>query len=213
MIRDTGVILFYDTETTGFPLWHERSDLPQQPHLVQVSAVLRDRNGQQLAFYDRIVHPSGWTIPPDVIKIHGITNKMALEQGRPESEVLGDLLHLWERADLRVAHGERFDARIVRIACKRYRGDPAAERWSIGQSFCTMLKSIKLVGAKQKNGRTPKSPTMREAYESLTGKPWQGKQHDAMWDCQALIAVYDRIVALQSAFPLQQAVTPGEFPT
>ena len=36
------IALFYDTETTGLPLYDQPSDDPRQPHIVQVGAILVD---------------------------------------------------------------------------------------------------------------------------------------------------------------------------
>ncbi|MEA3044540.1 MAG: polymerase subunit epsilon [Sphingomonadales bacterium] len=31
------MILGYDTETTGLPAWHDPSDAPHQPHVIQLA--------------------------------------------------------------------------------------------------------------------------------------------------------------------------------
>ena len=37
--------IFYDTETTGIPLFSEPSEHPGQPHIVQLAACLVDQQG------------------------------------------------------------------------------------------------------------------------------------------------------------------------
>jgi DNA polymerase-3 subunit epsilon len=70
--------LFFDTETTGLPLFHEPSEDPRQPHLVQLAAVLVDIDTRKtLGSLDLTIAPDGWEIPDDVVKIHGITNEHA----------------------------------------------------------------------------------------------------------------------------------------
>ncbi|WP_182340872.1 hypothetical protein [Comamonas koreensis] len=59
--------LAYDTETTGLPLFKEPSEHPDQPHIVQLGAILVDLNTRTtIASMDVIIRPDGWTIPDEV---------------------------------------------------------------------------------------------------------------------------------------------------
>lgn len=88
-------ILFYDTETTGLPNWKTPSGGDDQPHMVQIAAILCNADtGQAIKTMNVIVKPDGWTIPQDTIDVHGITNEYALEHGIPEKEAIQQLLDL-----------------------------------------------------------------------------------------------------------------------
>jgi hypothetical protein len=78
--------LVFDTETTGLPLFEQPSDHPDQPHLVQLGALLVDLDTRrELASVDLIVRPDGWVIGEEVSKIHGITHELAMDVGVPEA--------------------------------------------------------------------------------------------------------------------------------
>lgn len=195
--------LFYDSETTGLPLFNEPSEDPRQPHIVQLGAALVNlETFDQVAALDLIVRPDGWTVPDDVAAIHGITTERALATGVPARVVFDLLLELWERADVRIGHNESFDARLVRIALMRHRdNDPEAEinaRWKAGRAECTQALSTpilklpptaKMIAAGR---RHHKSANLGEAYQFFTGKPLEGA-HSAMVDVQACIEVYRAI--------------------
>jgi len=52
------IALAFDTETTGLPLFKEPSEHPDQPHIVQLAAVLVDLDTRrELASMDVIVKP------------------------------------------------------------------------------------------------------------------------------------------------------------
>lgn len=175
--------LFYDTETTGLPLWKEPSGDPRQPHLVQVAALLVDLETRQVVEeFDLVVKPDGWTIPDEVVTIHGITTAYALEHGLPEADVLARFLSLHELADTRVAHVESFDMRMVRIAIKRFRDDAQADAWKAKPAQCTG----KL--AKEALGLT-KMPKLTEAHQQLLGTAMTGA-HEAMSDTRGCMSVF-----------------------
>ena len=87
--------LFYDTETTGLPDWHQPSDGPQQPHIVQLAACLVDLDTREtIDSMDMIIRPDGWVIPDDVAEVHGITTERATAEGCNEHDVLMKFLRM-----------------------------------------------------------------------------------------------------------------------
>lgn len=62
--------IFYDNETNGLPLFKEPSNHPDQPHIVQLAAVLVDLDtGNELQVMDRIIKPEGWLITQETVDI------------------------------------------------------------------------------------------------------------------------------------------------
>lgn len=194
--------LFYDTETTGLPLFKEPSEHPSQPHIVQIGACLADLDTRRVhSSLDVIIRPDGWTIPDDVAAIHGITTEMAMAVGVPAVEAIGLFIALWSRASCRIAHNETFDARLVRIALMRHftpvdEGAPVlADHWKTGAAKCTqriatpimkLPPTPKMVAARMPG---PKSANLREAYQHFMGKPLEDA-HSAMADARGCMEVF-----------------------
>lgn len=176
--------LFFDTETTGLPLFKEPSDDPRQPHLVQLAAILVNDAREEVALIDNvIIKPDGWEIPAEVSAIHGITHEMAMDVGIPEIEALDMFMDMHKQCGLRVAHNTTFDNRLIRIALKRYRPDLIADdEWKDNSKYyCTMIEYRKIHGGKQ--------PKLEEAYEKLTGKNLENA-HTAMADTRACMDIF-----------------------
>ncbi len=196
--------LFFDTETSGLPLFNVPSEDPRQPHIVQLAAVLMDvDSGKEIACMEVIVKPDGWTIPAEVAAIHGISTERALAEGIPERDAVTEFIGLWRRAAYRVAHNEQFDARILRIAIKReLRDDALSDEWKAGRAECTarLATPICKLPPTQKMraaGRHHfKTANLGEAYRHFTGQTLIGA-HSAMVDVRACIDVYLSIKALQ----------------
>lgn len=192
-----GCLLVYDTETTGLPLFKEPSEDPRQPHIVQLAACLVDEVSRAtIASMDVIVRPDGWVIPDEVAAIHGITTDFALKVGVPESLAIGMFCALWTAAKFRVAHNEKFDARIVRIGLKRFPEigvDP--DYWKEGAAECTQCMSTpilqlpptaKMVAARRNHH---KSANLGEAFKFFTGQELDGA-HRAIVDVLGCLEVY-----------------------
>lgn len=178
----TTLLLGYDVETTGLPVWKEPSDSVNQPHLVQLGAVLVDAITQKvIASMDVIIKPDGWVIPDDVAALHGITTEIALEVGIPEKLALEMFLAMRGEAE-RVAFNKTFDQRIIRIAAKRFLDEAAQEKWAIKEDHhCAMQMARKDMGGKQ--------PNLADAYKHYTGKDLVDA-HSAMADTKACMDVY-----------------------
>lgn len=190
-------VLFYDTETTGLPLFKEPSEHPAQPHLVQLGARLVDIDTREIiSTLDVVIRPDGWEIPVDVAAIHGITTEKAMAVGVPEPLALRMLLEMWEPCGERIGHNEQFDARLIRIAQHRFGlGDSELEAWKAGPSQCTQILStpiLKLPPTEKmlKAGfNKNKSANLGEAFEFFTGRPLSGA-HSALVDVDACMAVW-----------------------
>lgn len=197
-------IIFYDTETTGLPNWGMPSEDPSQPYITQLAAEMCDEEtGETIAAMDMLNRPDGWTIPEELQELTGITMDRAMRDEHPGADVLDKFLGMWTGSDLRCAHNESFDMRLVRIAIMRdprYSmeavGDvPFADYWKKAPAFCTVANStgiIKLPPTPKmvKAGRmNPKPPNLAEAYKFFTGQELVGA-HDAKVDIMACKAVY-----------------------
>lgn len=196
-------VLFYDAETTGFPLFKERSIHPDQPHIVQLAAALVDPDARKtLASMDVIVRPESWTIPDDATAIHGITTEMACDLGVSESLAVEMLIQMWRRSGLRVGHNEAFDARIVRIAMMRFgplwgysSAEAEADEWKQAPAECTARLATPICNlppSDKQVARTNfkrKTPDLSEAYRHFMGSELRNA-HSAMDDVMACQYVY-----------------------
>lgn len=187
--------LIFDTETTGLPDWKQPSDSPQQPHLVQLAAMLVDlHTGETIQSLDCIIKPEGWEIPEETSEIHGITNEVALRVGIPEKLAVETLLAMWNGCR-RVAHNRTFDQRIIRIACKRYFDEAQQAAWAEKDTFdCTMLMAKPIMKLPSADGSARiKQPKLEEAYKYFTGKDLENA-HTALADTQACFEVYMALI-------------------
>ena len=204
-MADPGLLIVFDTETQGFPLFKQPSSHPDQPHLVQLAAELCDSTGAVLESMNVIIRPDGWTIPDQVAAIHGISTERALAEGIPEVDAVVMFHVLAGRAALRVAHNISFDDRIMRIAMVRAGlAREVIERLEAGPSACT----LKLADAIMKLPPTEKMlaagftkskpPNLGEAMRFFFDEP-HDKAHDAMADVIACRRIYFHIQALSAA--------------
>lgn len=197
--------LIYDTETTGLPKWSDPSEHPDQPRVVQLCAELVDQDSREVvAALHSIIKPNGWTVPDEVAAIHGITTEKAEAVGIPMPRVIELFMDMWNRAFMRVAHNESFDARMMRIEIMRDAGGSPedADRWKEGKAFCTMTNSTKIINLPPSEKmiaagrRGPKPPSMAEAYQHFTGKPLENA-HNATADTAACRAVFFALMDLE----------------
>lgn len=177
-------LIVFDTETTKKPLWKEKSDIPEQPHIVQLAAHVVDIDTREIKqSMNVIVRPEGWVITDETIEIHGITNEYAAEVGIPEKLAVEMFLALWDGRK-RIAYNVPFDNRIIRIASLRYLGKEKSDAWKAGayrtEWDCAMQTARRVMGKQAK---------LDEAYEYFTGEKLVNA-HSAIADTDACLAVW-----------------------
>lgn len=194
-------LLVWDTKTTGLPLWKEPSEHPDQPHLVELAAVLVDTDTrEELQSDSRIVAPDGWTIPDDVAALHGITTERAALEGHALPTVIGWFNGLTRDADEVTTYGISFDMRIWRIAMlhsglTKESADAYAEnlKTSCVMRRCTPICKLPPTDKMMAAGRkTFKAPNLGEACEVMLGRKLEGA-HSAMVDVRATVDLWFRL--------------------
>lgn len=191
------MILGYDTETSGLPDWHQPSDAPHQPHVLQLAMILFDMDGNEVRRWVNLVKPgAGATMAPEAFEAHGISLERARDEGVEPKEALKTFFEWVFDSRLMVAHNESFDRRMMRIMAARHEGF----KWEPPiPNFCTLYRSKfilnlpptpKMIAARI---RGPKSPNLGECVKHFFNEDLVGA-HDAMVDISATMRVFWHLV-------------------
>lgn len=193
------MILFFDTETTGFAHKSKPIDHPDQPHVVQLAAALTEDDGKVVSGFNFIIDPgvcNGVRIPSAVAAIHGIDEEKAWRFGRHPIDVLTMFDALYPHADTIVGHNVDFDIEMMLISFGRHKADWQWNAGPIADKFCTMRESTDICKLPSPRGGY-KWPKLGEAYLHFFGRELVGA-HDAMVDLDACKQIY---FALKSGAP------------
>jgi DNA polymerase III subunit epsilon len=188
------MLLFIDTETTGFPLAHTALDHEAQPHIVQIAAVLTTIEGESVAQMVRIID-NDVAIPEQASDVHKITQGVAAERGFSPDIVMRMFSCFLEKSSKIVAHNAKFDVKMLNIALSRAKNARALVDLSNCEIYCTMEAAAPIVNLPPtekmiKAGfNKPKSPSLAETYDYFFGEKLDGA-HDALVDVMACKRIY-----------------------
>jgi DNA polymerase III subunit epsilon len=107
------VILFFDTETTGFYDFKAPVGDPKQPYLVQLAAMLTEDDGKEINSISCVITPDEYEIPVGASNVHGITTARAREVGVNVRPVLSIFGYMASNADRLVAHNVDYDLAVM----------------------------------------------------------------------------------------------------
>lgn len=180
------MILVYDTETTGKANFKQPASHPSQPFIVQLAGVLYDEDGNEVEAFNALARPNGWTIPPEVTKIHGITMDKVITDGQPLPDIISRFAKLAVRAHTLVAHNIQFDDLMWAAEMHRLAGpDPLAHL----KRYCTMEQTTPLCKLRSPWGHGFKWPKLIEAHQHFFNEGFEGA-HDALADVRACARIY-----------------------
>lgn len=180
--------LVFDTETTGLPKNFNAplSDSENWPRMVQIAWQLHDDDGKLVENQDYIIKPEGYDIPFNAARIHGITTKIANDEGRDLQEVLEEFSQVLDRVRIVSGHNVEFDYNIVGAEFFRknmkdnLQEKAKADTMILGTDFC------QLGGGR---GGRFKPPKLEELYEKLYGNKFD-EAHNAAADVNATAQVF-----------------------
>lgn len=171
------MLLFFDTETTGF---HE-------PHLVQLGALLTDDNGKEMGVLDVIIKPYGKSVEPGALAVHGIDDLMRSNFGVSVDLAMRLFNDLCSKAQHHVAHNAAFDQRVL-VGVATEVEQPLL--FTPQTLRCTMKESTPIVAIPNTNRAGFKWPKLHEAYSFFFNGATFSGAHNAMVDCRACRDVF-----------------------
>lgn len=188
--------LFFDTETTGQPIYQAPQSDRSQPHIVQLAALLTEDDGTERSSFSLIVRPpEGVAIPDGAAAVHGITAELANRSGVSIVTALSMLARLAGVAErpVLVAHNLKFDRWL--IECGIARNGLSLDVFTGAETFCTMEASAPIVALPPTDRMVaagfdkPKPPKLEEAYRFFAGRDLENA-HDAMGDVRGCRDVF-----------------------
>lgn len=192
------MILFFDTETSGLTNFRLPVDHPDQPHIVQLAAVLCDDDPlcTVQSTFCAFIKPDGWYVQDDAFNVHGISTDYCVRFGEELRSVLWTFATLVDTACASptparlVGHNVEFDVRMVlREAYGLADFDPTFI--SRPQPFCTMRAMTPICRLPHPRFRAQqfKWPKLEEAYRFLFNTYFEGA-HGALQDALACRDVF-----------------------
>jgi DNA polymerase-3 subunit alpha len=196
--------LFFDTETTGLPKDRNKpaTAAPNNwPEPVSISWALTD-GPKIIRAKSYIIQPSGWEIPADSIRIHGITQQMAHQDGVDLRHVIGEFIRDLLHADIAIAHNLEFDKNVITAAALYHCRDTVALKWPPHEfCSCESARSIcKLPTYKPTLSGIYKAPKLSELYfHAHKSAPPEVLLHTSLGDVLILIAAFFKLWTLEQA--------------
>lgn len=186
------IYLFFDTETTGLPLNYKApaSDLNNWPRLVQLAYALHREDGSEILRVNQIIKPEGFTIPPEVSKVHGITTEKAIKEGVNLHSALTQFEDALKQADYLVAHNIAFDEKIMGAELLR---NGMEDPFLNAKKICTMKSSTDYCQIKGPYGY--KWPNLQQLHTILFGLGF-GNAHNASADVEATVKCFFELKSL-----------------
>jgi|SRR5580700_708121 DNA polymerase-3 subunit epsilon len=185
------MILYYDTETSGFVQPTLPPDHAAQPHLVQLGAILADDAGNEVQIASLIVKPESYKIPEQAAKVHGITTEIALAIGLPLVTVLSVFYNMRAVAQGVVAFNADFDDLVMAAQAAKLKREPKPGP----RTFCCMRAAGPIMNlpptARMKAAGFDKwkPPNLAEAHQFFCGEGFAGA-HGALADARACMRVH-----------------------
>lgn len=185
------MLLYYDTETSGFVQPTLPPDHPTQPHLVQLGAILVNDAGDEIQTASLVVRPADYKIPKQASDVHGITTELARAIGLPLVTVLSVFYNMRAVAKEVVAFNADFDDLVMAAQSAKLQRTPRAGP----TTFCCMraagpIMQLPPTARMRAAGFDKyKPPNLAEAHQFFCGEGFTGA-HGALADARACMRVH-----------------------
>ena len=168
--------LIFDTETTGLPKNYNApiSDTDNWPRCIQIAWQLHDEFGKLIEHKDYLVSPDGFDIPYQSEQIHGISTKLAQQQGISLKEVLEEFEKVLTKTNFVVGQNVGFDINVMGCEFYRLKIDSLLTKLPVLDTCTeTTANLCKIPGGR---GGKFKLPTLTELHKFLFGNTFAEAQ-------------------------------------
>ena len=185
------MLLFFDTETTGFP--------EDDAHVIQLGAILAEMDGRERATLN-VMLDWGVLVPSPARAVHGLSADLVARCGVEPVPALLTFAEMVAKAARLVAHNTEFDAPMMMLALNMCGLLRAAGTVRAKPKLCTMTVAAPVLDLPPSERMMaagiagPKKPRLAEAYSYFTGRALEGA-HDALADARACKEIYFRMRA------------------
>jgi len=201
--------LIFDTETTGLPKnWKAPlTDFDNWPRCIQIAWQLHDELGNLVENQDYLVKPTGFNIPYDAEKIHGISTDLAEEDGISLQEMLEKFHIALGKAKFIVGQNVNFDLNIMGAEFLRGGFQNPLEKFPFLDT-CTenTAKLCQLQGGRY--GKF-KLPTLAELHQELFSEAF-AEAHNATADVEATTRCFLELIR-KEFFTKEQLDVPDSY--
>ena len=194
------MFLVFDTETTGLPKNFKApiTDSDNWPRLVQISWQLHNELGELVENQDFIIKPEGFEIPYDSQKIHGISTKIANENGKDLSEVLKIFKATLLKTNFIVGHNIDFDVNIIGAEFyRKFNTDDDLSGIGVIDTMKISVDHCKIPGGR---GGKFKYPKLNELHKILFGEEFN-EAHNSAADVQATARCFLELIRIDVISP------------
>ncbi len=180
--------IFIDTETTGLPRdpYASPYELKNWPRIVQISWIITDAYGHVLLKDNYIIKPSGFSIPKQATKIHGIDNQRAALEGKPIEFVLNKLIEDCNGVNCLVGYNISFDEHVIDAELIRANLPLVFEEM---ETFCVMKSFGVFFNSGDGNGARWHYPSLEDLYLQFFNH-FLSNAHNSASDIQATMEIF-----------------------
>jgi DNA polymerase III epsilon subunit-like protein len=180
-----------DTETSGLFDFSKPADAEGQPRLANLAVLTLNETLEVETTVNVFVKPDGWSMTPDAIKIHGLTDDILNTKGIPIKDVLALYLALIEDGFVIVGFNAQYDTKVMRGELRRA-GLP--DRFEDTPNVCVMRALTGVCKIPKKTGSGYKFPKLWEACKHFGIE--QPEEHTAFGDATVTAELLRRLAGL-----------------
>lgn len=185
--------IIYDTETTSFPNPNYSAKHPAQSRVIQLAALVLDKDFVETDSLYSFVKPTGWKISEGAFKAHGIAIQKCEELGRPIEDIIIEFEELRSGCEYEIGHNLEFDSQMVHIEKQRMDIKSFCHSQICTMDLMTNICQLPHKGHRNRFGNKFKWPKLAEAYEYCFHESLQGA-HDSMNDVRATARIFKWLV-------------------